>query len=48
MSDLRNQYRGGRMAKELYESLVSDLVRRKERTQQTIDNIVIGLREEAR
>jgi hypothetical protein len=48
MSDLRNQYRSGRMAKELYESLVSDLVRRKERTQQTIDNVVIGLREEAR
>ncbi len=48
MADLRNQYRGGRMARELYESLMSDLVRRKERGQQTVDNIVIGLREEAR
>lgn len=48
MSDLRNQYRSGRIAKESFESLNSDLVRRKEKAQQTIDNIVIGFREEAR
>lgn len=48
MSDLRNQYRSGRIAKESFESLNSDLTRRKEKAQQAIDNIVIGLREEAR
>jgi transcriptional regulator of acetoin/glycerol metabolism len=47
-SDLKNQYRSGRIARELYESLVSDLVRRKEKAQQTMDTIVINLREETR
>ncbi len=48
ITDLRNQYRSGRMARELFESMNSELVRRKERAQQTMDNIFIGLREEAR
>ncbi len=48
LADLRNQYRGGRISRELNETLLSDLLRRKERTQQTIDNVIIGLREEAR
>ncbi len=48
LSDLKNQYRGGRISRELYESLSADSQRRKERAQQTIDNVVIGLREEAR
>ncbi len=34
-SDLKNQYRSGRIARELYESLVSDLAKRKEKAQQT-------------
>ncbi len=46
--DLKNQYRGARISRELYESLSSDSQRRKQRAQQAIDNIVIGLREEAR
>jgi hypothetical protein len=47
-ADLRNQYRSGRIARELYESLMSDLVKRKEKAQQTLDTIVINLREETR
>ena len=47
-SDLKNQYRSGRIARELYESLTSDLARRKEKAQQTLDTIVINLREETR
>jgi hypothetical protein len=47
-ADLRNQYRSGRIARELYESLLSDLAKRKEKAQQTMDTIVINLREETR
>ena len=47
-SDLKNQYRSGRIARELYESLTSDLGKRKEKAQQTLDTIVINLREETR
>jgi len=47
-ADLRNQYRSGRIARELYESLMSDLAKRKEKAQQTMDTIVINLREETR
>lgn len=46
--DIRNQNRSGRMSRELYDSLSTDLVRRKERAQQTIDSIIINLREEIR
>lgn len=47
-ADMRNQYRSGRMSRELYDSLSTDLVRRKERAQQTIDSVIISLREEIR
>ncbi len=47
-ADLKNQYRTGKLSKDLYESLSNDLVRRKEKAQQTIDTIVINLREEIR
>ena len=47
-ADLKNQYRSGRIARELYESLISDLAKRKEKAQQTMDTIVINLREETR
>ncbi len=46
--DLKNQNRAGRISRELYDQLSSDLVKRRNRSQQAIDNIVIGLREEAR
>jgi hypothetical protein len=47
-NDLRNQYRGGKISRDLYESLNADLVRRKQRAEQTIDTIIINLREEIR
>src|SRR5437867_8584501 len=47
-ADLRNQYRSARIARELYESLISDLAKRTEKAQQTMDTIVINLREETR
>ncbi len=47
-ADLRNQYRSGRIARELFESLISDLAKRKEKAQQTMDTIAINLREETR
>ena len=48
IADLRNQYRAGRMEKQLYESLTADLERRKIRNKQTIDTVIITLREEVR
>lgn len=47
-ADLRNQYRSGKISKDLYESLNADLVRRKQKAEQTIDTIIINLREEIR
>ncbi len=47
-ADLRTQYRSGKISKDLYESLNIDLVRRKEKAEQTIDTIIINLREEIR
>ena len=46
--DLRNQYRSGKISKDLYESLSTDLVRRKDKAAQNIDTIIINLREEIR
>jgi archaellum component FlaC len=47
-ADLKNQNRSGKISRDLYEQLSADLVRRKERAQQTIDTIIINLREEIR
>jgi hypothetical protein len=47
-ADLKNQNRSGKISRDLYDSLNSDLVRRKEKAQQTIDTIIINLREEIR
>src|SRR5437870_2143458 len=48
LADLRNQYRSGRMEKQLFESLTADLERRKIRNRQTVDTVIITLREEVR
>ena len=48
LADLKNQNRAGRISRELYDQLSGDLLKRRNRAQQAIDNIVIGLREEAR
>jgi hypothetical protein len=47
-ADLKNQNRSGKISRDLYDSLSSDLVRRKERAQQAIDTAIINLREEIR
>ncbi|HEX9196180.1 MAG TPA: hypothetical protein VF906_00145 [Candidatus Bathyarchaeia archaeon] len=47
-ADLKNQYRGGKMSRDLYDSLSADLARRKEKAQQNIDTAIINLREEIR
>jgi hypothetical protein len=47
-ADLRNQYRSGKISKDLYESLNADLIRRKQKAEQTIDTVIINLREEIR
>ncbi|HZD13169.1 MAG TPA: hypothetical protein VE177_06595, partial [Candidatus Binatus sp.] len=48
IADVRGQYRTGRIEKSTYESLTSDLERRRARGRQTIDNVIITLREEVR
>lgn len=47
-NDLRNQNRSGKISRDLYESLNSDLIRRKQKAEQTIDTVIINLREEIR
>jgi phage shock protein A len=47
-NDLRNQNRSGKISRDLYESLNADLVRRKQKAEQTIDTVIINLREEIR
>ncbi len=47
-SDLKNQNRTGKISRDLYESLSNDLVRRKGKAEQTIDTVIINLREEIR
>ena len=47
-ADLKNQNRNGKISRDLYDSLNSDLIRRKEKAQQAIDTIIINLREEIR
>jgi len=48
LADLKNQNRAGRVSRQLLDQLSADLLKRRARAQQTVDNIVIGLREEAR
>ena len=47
-ADLKNQNRTGKISRDLYESLSNDLVRRKGKAEQTIDTVIINLREEIR
>jgi hypothetical protein len=47
-SQITSQYRSGRISKEVYESLVSDLRKRIEKAKDTVDRTIITLREEVR
>lgn len=48
MAQLRIQYRTGKMARHVYDSMVSDVTKRQNRARETINSIIITLREEAR
>ncbi|MCW4033316.1 MAG: hypothetical protein NWF08_08025 [Candidatus Bathyarchaeota archaeon] len=45
---LRGQYRSGRIIKDAYESLISDIDRRINKAEETLEGLLITLREEAR
>ena len=45
---LRGQYRSGRIIKDAYESLISDIDRKINRAEETLEGLLITLREEAR
>jgi hypothetical protein len=45
---VRNQYRSGRIVKDAYNSIISDMDRRASKAQDTIFSLLITLREEAR
>jgi len=45
---IRDQYRTGKIGREAYQDVKTDLRRRRERAKQTIDGTIIVLREEAR
>jgi len=48
MAQLRTQYRTGKIARHVYDGMVSDLTKRQDRARETINSIIITLREEAR
>jgi len=45
---MTNQYRTGRISKDVYESLTRDLRKRMEKAKETVDSIIVTLREETR
>lgn len=47
-AQLRTQYRTGRMARHAYDSMLSDVAKRQDRARETMNSIIITLREEAR
>ena len=47
-AQLRSQYRSGKMTRQIYESMASDVKKRQDRARETINSTVITLREETR
>jgi len=47
-TQVRTQYRTGKIAREVYDTLTADLNKRIDKARETIDSIIITLREEAR
>ena len=45
---IRNQYRSGRIIKEAYDSLIPDIDKKIDRAKETLDGILITIREEVR
>jgi opacity protein-like surface antigen len=48
MNQVRGQYRAGRMTREAYDALVNDISKRIDRAEETMETVLITLREEAR
>jgi hypothetical protein len=48
LNQVRGQYRSGRITREAYDSVTNDLNKRVDRSEETVETILITLREEAR
>lgn len=48
LNQVRGQYRAGKITRETYDSVTNDLTKRIDRAEQTVETILITLREEAR
>ena len=48
LNQVRTQYRAGKITRETYESVTNDLTKRIDRAEETVETILITLREEAR
>ena len=48
LNNVRGQYRSGRITRETYDSVTNDLTKRVDRAEETVETILITLREEAR
>jgi len=48
LSQVRGQYRAGKITRETYDSVTNDLTKRIDRAEETVETILITLREEAR
>jgi hypothetical protein len=48
LNQVRGQYRSGRITRETYDSVTNDLTKRIDRAEETVETILITLREEAR
>ena len=48
VSQVRNQYRSGRITREAYNTVTNDIAKRINRAEETVETILITLREEAR
>jgi ribosome-binding protein aMBF1 (putative translation factor) len=47
-NQITTQYRSGRISKDAYESISKDYKKRIEKARETIDSVIVTLREEAR
>jgi hypothetical protein len=48
MNQVRSQYRAGKTTRETYDSMLNDITKRIDRAEETVETILITLREEAR
>lgn len=48
LNQVRGQYRAGKATRETYDSLVNDISKRIDRAEETVETVLITLREEAR